>query len=37
MQPFSIDQALEEMINFRNQLNGWESARHQSNQRKFSQ
>lgn len=37
MQPFSIDQALEEMINFRNQLNDWELARHQANQRKLSQ
>ena len=37
MQPFSIDQALEEMIKFRKQLNDWEIARHQNNQRKFSQ
>ena len=36
MQPFSIDQALEEMINFRTQLNDWELARHRSNQERFS-
>jgi len=34
--PFSIEQACEEMVNFRNQLNNWENIRIQKIQQEMS-